>query len=222
MCVRLIQELPRVSTLPRSLRDEGLGPFAATVYDAPAPPGAAHVPWPRSASPPAPEISGSFPIFCDPRGNGTAIALSVPRGCRAVEESSGEATGLPPETIRVLVVDDDTGVREMFLYALQKRGWYARGAEDGLQALRRLQDEAFTVVVTDLQMPRMDGLALLREMRRTRSLLPVVIQTTLLDRSLEEMLQQAGAFRVLMKGGPLGFLVQSVKDASKAYAGRPA
>ncbi|HSB72418.1 MAG TPA: response regulator [Candidatus Methylomirabilis sp.] len=139
-----------------------------------------------------------------------------------MEESSGEATGLPPETIRVLVVDDDKGVREMFLYALQKRGWYARGAEDGLQALRRLQDEAFTVVVTDLQMPRMDGLALLREMRRTRSLLPVVIQTTLLDRSLEEMLQQAGAFRVLMKGGPLGFLVQSVKDASKAYAGRPA
>jgi two-component system, chemotaxis family, chemotaxis protein CheY len=125
-------------------------------------------------------------------------------------------------TIRVLVVDDDSGVREMFLYALQKRGWYAQGAEDGLQALRRLQDEEFTVVVTDLQMPRMDGLSLLREVRRMRGALPVVVQTTLLDRPLEEMLQQAGAFRVLMKGGPLGCLVQSVEEASMASEIRPA
>ena len=110
----------------------------------------------------------------------------------------------------------------MFLYALKKRGLYAQGAEDGLQALRRLQDEDFTVIVTDLQMPRMDGLALLREVRRTRSALPVVIQTTLVDRPLEQMLQQAGAFRVLMKGGPLGFLVQSVEEASMASANRPA
>lgn len=132
------------------------------------------------------------------------------------------ASGTNAGPIRVLVVDDDTEVREMFLYALKKRGWYAQGAEDGLQALRRLQDEDFTVVVTDLQMPRMDGLALLREVRRTRRALPVVIQTTLLDRLLEQMLQQAGAFRVLMKGGPLGFLVQSVEEASTAFANRPA
>ncbi len=134
------------------------------------------------------------------------------------EAGSGTKAG----TIRVLVVDDDSGVLEMFLYALKKRGWYAQGAEDGLQALRRLQHEEFTVVVTDLQMPRMDGLALLREVRRTRSALPVVIQTTLLDPPLEQMLQQAGAFRVLMKGGPLGFLVQSVEEASMAFANRPA
>ena len=132
------------------------------------------------------------------------------------------ASGTKIEAIRVLVVDDDSEVREMFLYALKKRGWYAQGAEDGLQALRRLQDEDFTVIVTDLQMPRMDGLALLREVRRTRSALPVVIQTTLVDRPLEQMLQQAGAFRVLMKGGPLGFLVQSVEEASMASTNRPA
>lgn len=119
------------------------------------------------------------------------------------------------DPIRVLVVDDDSGVREMFLYALQKRGWYAQGAEDGLQALHCLERSAFTVIVTDLQMPRMDGLALLREVRRTRNPPPVVIQTTLLDRSLETMLQQAGAFRVLMKGGPLGYLMRSVEEAFK-------
>ena len=130
------------------------------------------------------------------------------------------ASGTKPGAIRVLVVDDDTGVLEMFLYALKKRGWYAQGAGDGLQALRHLQNEEFTVVVTDLQMPRMDGLALLREVRRMRGALPVVIQTTLLDRPLEQMLQQAGAFRVLMKGGPLGFLVQSVEEASMASANR--
>ena len=139
-----------------------------------------------------------------------------------MEVTSVEARGIDRATIRVLVVDDDTAVREMFLYALQKRGWYAQGAEDGLQALRCLQEGDFTVVVTDLQMPRMDGLALLREVRRIRNPPPVVIQTTLLDCSLEEMLRQAGAFRVLMKGGPLGFLVQSVNEASAASAAHPA
>jgi DNA-binding NtrC family response regulator len=138
-------------------------------------------------------------------------------------QTMGEAESrMKARTIRVLIVDDDSGLREMFLYALQKRGWYAQGAEDGLQALRRLQDEEFTVVVTDLQMPRMDGLCLLREVRRMRGALPVVVQTTLLDRPLEEMLQQAGAFRVLMKGGPLGCLVQSVEEASMASQNRPA
>jgi CheY-like chemotaxis protein len=139
-----------------------------------------------------------------------------------MQTTGDPVTDSNPGSIRVLVVDDDSGVREMILYALKKRGWYVQGAEDGLQALRRLQDEEFTVVVTDFQMPRMDGLALLREVRRTKRALPVVVQTTLLDRTQEEMIKQAGAFRVLMKGGPLERLVQSVKEASMASENSPA
>ncbi len=123
----------------------------------------------------------------------------------------------------VLVAEDDPGIREMILYALEKRGWKTQGAADGLQAWRYLQDEKkFTVVVTDLQMPSMDGLTLLKRVRRLKNPPPVVIQTTLLNPGLEVLLRQAGAFRVLVKGGPLDQFLRSVAEAVTASANHPA
>ncbi len=122
---------------------------------------------------------------------------------------------------RVLVVEDDPGIREMILYALEKHGWKVQGAADGLQAWRFLQDGKFAVIVTDLQMPSMDGLALLKRIRSMENPPPVVIQTTLLNRGLEIMLRQAGAFRVLVKGGPLDQFLRSVAEAVMASASHP-
>ncbi len=124
-------------------------------------------------------------------------------------------------TGRVLVVDDDPGVREAIMTLLRRQGWYAEGAVDGLEALTRLQHGRFDVIVTDFQMPRLDGLALLREVRKMENPPPVVVQTTLLDPPFEVLLRHAGAFRVLMKGGPSGELVQSVKEASLASREAP-
>ncbi len=123
---------------------------------------------------------------------------------------------------RVLVVEDDPGIRELILYALQKHGWTVQGAADGLQAWRYLQDGRFAVVVTDLQMPSMDGLALLKRVRRMENPPRVVVQTTLLNRGLELLLRQAGAFRVLAKGGPLDQFLRSVTEAVTASASHPA
>jgi CheY-like chemotaxis protein len=123
---------------------------------------------------------------------------------------------------RVLVVDDDPGVLEVTMMVLRNHGWQAEGAGDGLDALRRLQHEPFDVVVTDLQMPRLDGLGLLREILRMEHPPPVVVQTSLLDAPLETRLHWAGAFRVLMKGGPLRDLVRSAEEAWAASTRGPA
>jgi CheY-like chemotaxis protein len=122
---------------------------------------------------------------------------------------------------RVLVVDDDPQVRETTLLGLRSRGYLAEGAEDGLQALHHLQHGQFDVVVTDIQMPRLDGLALLREIRRRGYTQGVVVQTTLLDPSLEVVLRRVGASRVLMKGGPFADLVRSVEEAYRASRQSP-
>lgn len=124
---------------------------------------------------------------------------------RAGEENAGKG--------RVLVVDDDPELRQIVVCALQNRGYQAEGAEDGLQALARLQQGSFDMVVTDFQMPRLDGLALLREVRRLEPPLPVVILTGFVDTSMEAVFRRAGAFRVLMKGGRLGDLVRTVEEA---------
>jgi CheY-like chemotaxis protein len=120
------------------------------------------------------------------------------------------------ERARVLVVDDDPQVRKTILLGLRSRGYQAEAAEDGLQALRHLQHGQFDVVVTDIQMPRLDGMALLREIRRRGYTQGVVVQTTLLDPSLEVVLRRVGASSVLVKGGPLADLVRLVEEAYRA------
>jgi CheY-like chemotaxis protein len=113
--------------------------------------------------------------------------------------------------VRILVVDDDLCARQAVMEGLRRRGYQVTGAEDGLQALQQLQRERFSVVVTDLQMPRMDGVALLREIRR-RGYAPVVIQTTLVDPNLQDVLRRAGASAVLVKGEPVTDLARLVGE----------
>lgn len=117
---------------------------------------------------------------------------------------------------RILVVDDDPQVRGAVVLGLRDRGYQVMGAEDGLQALHHLQRGEFDVVVTDVQMPRLDGLALLREIRGKGYALAVVVQTARYDSSLEVLFRRAGAFSVLVKGRPFEELVRSVEAASRA------
>lgn len=125
-------------------------------------------------------------------------------------EVAGAAKG------RILIVDDDPGVRQMVRYLLDGHAYHCEVAEDGLQALARLQHGGFDVVLTDFLMPRLDGLALLQEVRRMAHAPPVIVQTSVLDPSLEKVFWQAGAFRVLLKGAPLVHLLGAVSEACRA------
>jgi len=113
-------------------------------------------------------------------------------------------------------VDDDPHARDATLAALRKRGYHVAGAKDGLHALQQLQRAPFEVVVTDIQMPRMDGIALLREIRRQGYPLRVVVQTTGLDAALQEVLHRAGAAGVIMKGEPMPALARAIEAAARA------
>jgi CheY-like chemotaxis protein len=127
-----------------------------------------------------------------------------------------ETRGPRAPQIRILVVDDDPHARDATLAALRKRGYHVAGAKDGLHALQQLQRAPFEVVVTDIQMPRMDGIALLREIRRQGYPLRVVVQTTGLDAALQEVLHRAGAAGVIMKGEPMPALARAIEAAARA------
>lgn len=117
---------------------------------------------------------------------------------------------------RVLVVDDDAGMRDFLRQLLRHRGYDAEGAENGVQALARLQDEPFDVVVTDYQMPSLDGLGLLREIQQMEHPPPVVVHSSGVDAATEALFRRAGVFRILAKGGPLEDLLQTVHAACAA------
>jgi CheY-like chemotaxis protein len=79
----------------------------------------------------------------------------------------------------ILVVDDDPIVRRMLSLMLQRSSHSAVPVESGEDALESLRDEAFDLVITDLDMPDMNGIELLRQVRRDERLrsLPVIMLT---------------------------------------------
>jgi two-component system chemotaxis sensor kinase CheA len=84
------------------------------------------------------------------------------------------------EAPRVLVVDDQFTVRELQRSILETAGYQVQVARDGREALERLaRDSRIDMVLTDVQMPNMDGFELLREIRRDNASLPVVIVTSM-------------------------------------------
>jgi len=78
---------------------------------------------------------------------------------------------------RVLVVDDEVEIRTLLSRRLQRAGYTVDEAGDGQEALALVDREAPDVVVTDMSMPRLDGLGLLQELRRRDPDLPVIVLT---------------------------------------------
>jgi two-component system KDP operon response regulator KdpE len=93
---------------------------------------------------------------------------------------------------RILVVDDEAGIRKVVRDALEREGHEVTTCVDGREALERLEDEEYDLIVTDLSMPRTDGLDLVREARR-RSAVPILVLTVKHEEREKVRLLDAGA-----------------------------
>lgn len=83
----------------------------------------------------------------------------------------------PRRTLRILVVDDERGVREMLQEAVSTFGYDVTTAEDGADALTAFMREPYDLVITDLMMPGMSGWDLSAQLRAADGRLPIVILT---------------------------------------------
>lgn len=99
----------------------------------------------------------------------------------------------------VLVVDDEEALRSFLAEALLDEGHQVQEAGDGEAALRALAKQSFEVVLTDLKMPRMGGMELLRRLRQDQPEVEVIVITAhgTVDNALEAM--KLGAFDYLQK-----------------------
>ena len=78
---------------------------------------------------------------------------------------------------RILVVDDEEVMRESLEYTLDIEGFHVLTASSGREALKRLQEEEIEIVLADLKMPGMDGLELVKRVRRDYPRLPIILMT---------------------------------------------
>ena len=71
-----------------------------------------------------------------------------------------------PRSKKIMVVDDEVGIRELLFDVLSKEGFAVTLAKDGQDSLQQMRRRRFDLVITDIDMPRVNGIELLRRMKR--------------------------------------------------------
>lgn len=100
---------------------------------------------------------------------------------------------------RILAVDDSASIRFLIATALKEVGHVVEVANDGVEGLEQLRAGKFDLVITDLNMPRMNGLDFIAALRATNRFTPVLVLTTEVNPQLKEAAKAAGATGWLVK-----------------------
>lgn len=151
----------------------------------------------------------------------------IPHSIPTIAQATNAAP-LPPRH-RVLVVDDSAVARRQITRLLDQLNLDYMTANDGAQALSLLQDRSaqpdpehgpagFDLVISDIEMPQMDGYTLSRKIRETASLrtLPILLHSSLSGVFNDQQATSAGADRFLAKFDP-GELSQTVQDMLRKH-----
>lgn len=124
---------------------------------------------------------------------------------------------LPQAPIRVLVIDDEAGVRRIFTRLLSRAEMEVTEACDGLEALGILETQRFDVILSDITMPSLSGVALLEAVRKYDMTTQVIFATG--NPSLETAMRavELGAMRYLTKPIDHRVLVETVREAARLH-----
>ena len=102
---------------------------------------------------------------------------------------------------RILVVDDSSSIRELLTLILESANYIVEAGKDGKDALNYLDGSHFDLVITDLHMPNMSGMELIREIRKMESYkyVPILFLTTETKSDIKMQAKKEGATGWLTK-----------------------
>jgi FixJ family two-component response regulator len=124
-----------------------------------------------------------------------------------------------PRDLAIAVIDDDDSFRLALVESLSSLGHACEGYASAQDYLRSIEDRAFDCIVTDIHMPGMSGLDLMRCLAAQGSITPVVLITARSDLNLEAKAAASGAARLLRKPFEIGDLIECIEGAVKGWAG---
>lgn len=119
--------------------------------------------------------------------------------------------------MKILLVDDESGIRKMMKLMLQSRGFQVFEAGNGASALALAEEDAIDVVVTDVVMPDMDGWTLARSLVERRPGLPVLFVSGY-PAEFEKARRQNTRCRFLAKPFQKSDLIDAITDLSGVMA----
>lgn len=102
---------------------------------------------------------------------------------------------------KILIVDDSASMRQMVSFTLKSNGYEVIEAVDGVDALAKAKATTVNMVITDLNMPKMDGITLIKELRKNPStkFVPIVMLTTESQAEKKQEGKNAGASGWIVK-----------------------
>jgi signal transduction histidine kinase/FixJ family two-component response regulator len=136
-----------------------------------------------------------------------------------LEQSSDTLTDLNGiefmATDKVLIVDDIENNRLVLYEWLKKIGLHADMAEDGLQALAKLSEQDYALIISDIRMPNLDGFGLIKEIRAKGIRIPVIAVTASIKKSDEKKIVESGFDAFLKKPVKMELLINLLSQYLK-------
>ncbi len=105
------------------------------------------------------------------------IELSKERLNQVVQDRGAEEKDKNPRHYKVLVVNDQEQLRKIVVAFLSRQGHQSETAANGIEALNKIQKDKFDAVITDIVMPKMDGITLTKELLHLYPHLPIMVMT---------------------------------------------
>jgi len=125
------------------------------------------------------------------------------------------------KTYKVFVIDDEQVIRDLFTRVLMVKGHEVISVDNGKDALKRVMEQSFDIVFTDIVMPGIDGIATFKALRKLKPDLPIVIMT---GYAVEDKIEEAmslGAMDYLYKPFDIGEIIAILKRLEKKNRLKP-
>jgi two-component system chemotaxis response regulator CheY len=145
-----------------------------------------------------------------------ALGLQCPPAASATEVAPEKPQSEIAQPTRVLTIDDSKTIRQMLMLTLDQAGYEVRQANDGQEGVDALQHETFDLVITDINMPRMDGYGVIRAMRADpkHRKTPILVLTTESESDKKNLARELGATGWIVKPFDPVRLIETVRKVA--------
>ncbi|GBE27040.1 transcriptional regulatory protein ZraR [bacterium BMS3Bbin03] len=113
----------------------------------------------------------------------------------------------------VLIVDDEPEILQLLEILLTRKGFHVRTAENGMDAFVKLEQNHFSVLLTDIKMPAMDGMKLIEIAKRDFPEVKILVFTGFGAMDTEQKALRMGASKYFLKPLPMEDLLSELKSA---------
>ncbi len=104
---------------------------------------------------------------------------------------------------KILIVDDDPDIRTLVIRKLSRSGYVCDEAQDGYEALRKVVEDGYDLIIADIKMPKLNGIEMLKQLKEMEIDIPVIMLTVLRDPGTLRVAMREGAYDYLFK--PIDF-----------------